>query len=1110
MPAGNSLTAFNAKNAFTGLETIDLSAHTRLRKVDVSHNKDLKRVVLPESATSLEYFYANDCSLNTGFKLGNEASKNWKSLIEVDLSNNPELAVEVDYAPDSYKELRKINVSGCDVKDVFIGIGLTRFEQCKLTFLGVGVPQRRTGSKVAVRVLDTQWFTKWDEWKDWPENIHTTYMIVVRNYQSMEVRAFYDEDEDRYLEGLSKDDIALREAMGETFYNYMKNKLRPDSLGYRALHTYNLTDLTALEAANMEIVSLGGILKYMPNVKIVDAKGNELENVDIPVNGLKVLDLSNNSALKTLSAEQNGCTERINLSHSFIDDNILNMAALMARGGVLIASSDLGPNPLVLKSRTAKMSPKTITLLSKNRELDLQGCYANVLKFGGKSITFHSARISTCEMEKLLIENNEQPIELVFTTVDMALLWVNKWIDDNPNCKFTMRVETGNEEIDQKLNGMLSLINNATATGSVGKLTDEMKLMANNILLPYAFRGDVPKGIRFGEVLDEFGLHEKRTSDDTNMANAMGATLYEALKKEYAPDKEYLHVEDVKSVTTLDCAGMNVSNLAAILAYMPSVTRVNASGNPIRSMQVTARGIYDLSNGKVALDTLKFARKAISLDLTGTAINQNVLNEALKNVTTNLKVSSAGQWTIDEASNKLGELTISGSVNVYSSNIQTLKLKGLYLQMHGDLDDISISNLELDKNVTPNIIFKSADVALKFFADWSKGNASNQRFNIRLLGGNYSACTTALEGFNTEAKAGRGFTAANKQLAVNAIIDCVAKGNFAPGAKFDDMLKELGYVAKNSPYEVYITGIGNKVTAIDLLRNHCGYSLKEAKAMCENLPATASGFNTRADAEALRKAIVTARGGAIVLAEASIKPVQADETRGYEVVLLGVGASKVHVVKAVRDVCGVTLVEANKLCSSAPVVIATDKTQTEAQAIEAAIESAGGSVQVNAPLNAPKAIQADETRGYEVVLLDLGASKVNVVKAVRDVCGVTLVQANKLCSSAPVVIATDKTQSEAEAIEAAIESAGGSAQVNAPKNAQKAVQKSEFNVVLTSVGTNRLNVVKAVMDACGLGLGVANTLTKSVPATIAEQVSSSEAEAIKSAIENAGGAVRIE
>ena len=1027
MPAGNSLGAFNAKNAFTGLETIDLSAHTRLRKVDVSHNKDLKRVVLPESATSLEYFYANDCSLNTGFKLGFDAVKNWKSLIEVDLSNNPDFIVEVGYFPDSYPNLRKINVSGCNVKDVFIGTGLTRFANCKLTFLGVGVPQRRTGSKVAVRVLDTQWFGKWDEWKDWPENIHTTYMIAVSSYQSMAVRAYYDKDENRYLEGLSKDDIALREAMGETFYNYMKNKLRPDSLGYRALHTYNLAELAALEAANMEIVDLGGILKYMPKVKEVNAAGNELENVDIPVNGLKVLDLSNNSALKTLSAKYEGCTERINLSHSFIDDKILNVAALMAKRGALVANGDAGPKEIVLNIKSQSKSPKKITMLSTGRELDLQSCYASELKFSGKSITFHSARNSTCEMEKLLIENNEQPIELVFTTVDMALLWVNKWIDDNPNCKFTMRVETGNEDTDQKLNGMLSLINNATATGSVGKLTDEMRQMANNILLPYAFRGEVPKGARFDELLDEFGLHETRTTDDVRMGRAMGVKLYESLKKKYAPDKEYLHVEDVKSITTLDCAGMKVVDLNTVLRYMPSVTNVNASENSIRKFVVPARGIYDLSNGTVSLDSLAFARKAISLDLTGTTINQSVLDAALKNVTTKLKVSSAGQWTIDEKSNKLGELTISSAVNIYSSKIQTLKFQGSYLHMHGDLDDISISNLELDRNVTANITFKSADVALKFLADWSKGNYSGQRFSIRLLGGNYSACTTALEGFNTQAKAGRGFTAAYKQRAVNAIIDCVAKGNFAPGAKFDDMLKELGYVAKNSPYEVYITSIRNKSTAITLLRNHCGYPLQKAKAMCDNLPATASGFNARADAEALRKAIVTAGGGAIVLADASIKPVQADDTRGYEVLLLGVGASKVNVVKAVRDVCGVSLVEANKLCSSAPVVIATDRTQSEAKSIKSAVEAVGGSVQVNAP-----------------------------------------------------------------------------------KNAQKAVQKSEFNVVLTSVGTNRLNVVKAVKDACGLGLGVANTLTKSVPATIAGQVSRSEAEAIKSAIESAGGSVRIE
>ena len=1029
MPANlGSLRVFEAKRALVDIAEVDLKAATGIRRIDVSGNASLNSLLFSENATSLQYLYAADCALNSigpngsryfYFRCSGEGEShylNMRSLVEVNIARNPDIIAYVAYNTSSFPNLRSIDVSGCYV----INAKLLGSSNNKLTRLCVGVPQRTAGSKVVVwAVNDRNWFSRWPEWSEYPENKHTTRMAYGNSAGNLEK---YDEDENTDVEVITTNDKKLRAAMGETFYKYMKDKLRPDSLGYRALHTADVKNLTSLECANMEVVSLGGMLEFMPNVKDVDATGNEMREVGIPLKGLNTLNLSNNPLLETLWNDYGGCAKRIDLSYSYIDDGILKAARGAAVGGDLIVNGDLGTEELVIFT-DEKSSPASLTMLSTNRSLYLHSCYIPEIKFSGKSLTFASSGKYTCKTEKLLLMNEEKPVELVFQTVDMPLLWINKWIDDNPNRKFTMRVQTGKEEVDQKLNSMLSFINSTTMTGSVGKLTDEMKQMANNILLPYAYSGEVSKGARFDEVLDEFGLHERRTTDDLRMGRTMGYRLYESLKSKYAPGKEYLHVEDVKSITTLDCAGMNVSNLAAILAYMPSVTRVNASGNPISSMLVTVRGIYDLSNGKVALDSLKFARKALSLDLTGTAINQNVLNEALKNVTTNLKVSSAGQWSIDEKQNKLGELTISGSVNIYSCNIQTLKLQGLYLIMHGDLDKISISNLKLDRNVTPSIIFKSADVALKFFADWSEGNSADQRFNMTLLGGNNSACATALEGFVTEAKAGRGFTAANKQLAVNAIIDCVAKGNFASGTKFDDMLKELGFVAKESPYEVYITSIGNKSTAITLLRNHCGYPLLEAKAICDNLPATASGFNTRADADALCKAIVTAGGGAVVLADASIKPVQADETRGYEVVLLGVGASKVNVVKAVRDVCGVTLVEANKLCSSAPVVIATDKTQSEAQAIAAEIESAGGSVQVNAPKN---------------------------------------------------------------------------------------VQKSEFNVVLTSVGTNRLNVVKAVRDACGLGLGVANTLTKSVPSTIAEQVSRSEAEAIKSAIEAAGGAVRIE
>ena len=56
-----------------------------------------------------------------------------------------------------------------------------------------------------------------------------------------------------------------------------------------------------------------------------------------------------------------------------------------------------------------------------------------------------------------------------------------------------------------------------------------------------------------------------------------------------------------------------------------------------------------------------------------------------------------------------------------------------------------------------------------------------------------------------------------------------------------------------------------------------------------------------------------------------------------------------------------------------------------------------------------------------------------------------------------------------------------------------AEEKSSFDVVLTDVGAAKLQVVKAVKEACGLGLKEAKTLVEGAPATIKEGVSKDEA-----------------
>ena len=75
--------------------------------------------------------------------------------------------------------------------------------------------------------------------------------------------------------------------------------------------------------------------------------------------------------------------------------------------------------------------------------------------------------------------------------------------------------------------------------------------------------------------------------------------------------------------------------------------------------------------------------------------------------------------------------------------------------------------------------------------------------------------------------------------------------------------------------------------------------------------------------------------------------------------------------------------------------------------------------------------------------------------------------------------------------------------------AAAAEEKTSFDVVLAEIGSAKLQVVKAVKEACGLGLKEAKDLVDGAPATIKEGLSKDEAENLKEAIEEAGAKVEL-
>ena len=126
------------------------------------------------------------------------------------------------------------------------------------------------------------------------------------------------------------------------------------------------------------------------------------------------------------------------------------------------------------------------------------------------------------------------------------------------------------------------------------------------------------------------------------------------------------------------------------------------------------------------------------------------------------------------------------------------------------------------------------------------------------------------------------------------------------------------------------------------------------------------------------------------------------------------------------------------------------------------------------------------------------ASKVETI--LEEIKGLTLLEA------ADLVKKMEETFGVSAAAAAPVVMAGGGA---AAGGAAPAEEKTEFSVVLTEVGANKINVIKAVREVTSLGLKEAKDLVDGAPKTVKEAVNKDEAAAIKKKFEDAGAKVDI-
>ena len=76
-------------------------------------------------------------------------------------------------------------------------------------------------------------------------------------------------------------------------------------------------------------------------------------------------------------------------------------------------------------------------------------------------------------------------------------------------------------------------------------------------------------------------------------------------------------------------------------------------------------------------------------------------------------------------------------------------------------------------------------------------------------------------------------------------------------------------------------------------------------------------------------------------------------------------------------------------------------------------------------------------------------------------------------------------------------------------SAAAAEEKTEFDVVLTSAGAGKINVIKVVREATGLGLKEAKEIVDGAPKAVKEKISKADADALKAKLEEAGASVEL-
>jgi ribosomal protein L7/L12 len=222
--------------------------------------------------------------------------------------------------------------------------------------------------------------------------------------------------------------------------------------------------------------------------------------------------------------------------------------------------------------------------------------------------------------------------------------------------------------------------------------------------------------------------------------------------------------------------------------------------------------------------------------------------------------------------------------------------------------------------------------------------------------------------------------------------------------------------AKNC--EVFLVSTGpKKIEVIKVIRAYTDLGLKEAKDLAESAPVVVWSGVAGDNAENMKRDLENAGATAQVRADSGTGTMKTDSESGpsYSVTLDDYGPEKIEVIKVIRNYTGLGLKEAKDLVESAPGAVCSGLTKEIAEKMIQDLGRLGATAWITGDSAFGRGSEgANQGPGYEVILADPGAEKIEVIKVIRQYTNLGLKEAKDLAESAPATVCTGVSREAAE------------------------------------------------------------------------------------------------